>query len=56
MKKVSLVGVILAIGLLISLKLIGVGNSMLRISDPLTNTIVIIAFIIFVLIYGVSHL
>lgn len=52
----NFIKIISVIGLLIFLKVIGVGNSMMRISDPLTNKIVIIGAIILAILYGLNQL
>ncbi|WP_438347055.1 hypothetical protein ACP8HI_15140 [Paenibacillus sp. FA6] len=54
MKKVTFAGIIFAIGLLVLLKVFQ--NSIPRISDPLTNILVIIGFVLFAIIYGASQL
>lgn len=54
MKKVSIVGIIMGIGLLTFLKVSQ--NSIPRISDPLTNYIILIGVVLFAILYGVSQL
>lgn len=54
MKKVTIVGIICAVGLFVLLKFFQ--NSIPKINDPLTNIIVFIGFVIFAVIYGVSQL
>lgn len=54
MKKATLAGIIFAIGLLVLLKVLQ--NSIPRISDPLTNILVFLGFVLFVIIYGTSQL
>ncbi|MBO1004233.1 hypothetical protein [Pseudogracilibacillus auburnensis] len=54
MEKTSLVGVIITIGLLILIKVFQ--DSIPRVSDPLTNIIVLVAFVVFVIIYSASEL
>ena len=54
MKKATFFGIIFAIGLLVLLKVLQ--NSIPRISDPLTNILVFIGFVFFVIIYGMSQL
>ena len=56
MKKSSIIGVICAVGLLVLLKMLGVGSSMIRISDPVSNNIIWIGAIILVLIFGIAQL
>jgi len=56
MKKRSLVGVICVIGLLVLLKALGVGSSMMRISDPLSNKIILIGAVILALVFGTAQL
>lgn len=56
MKKSSVIGVICAVGLLVLLKMLGVGSSMMRISDPVSNKIVWIGAIIIALAFGIAQL
>ncbi len=56
MKKSSVIAVICAVGLLVLLKMLGVGSSMIRISDPLSNNIVLIGAIILALVFGIAQL
>lgn len=56
MKKSSIIGVICVVGLLILLKMLGVGSSMMRISDPLSNKIILIGAGILALLYGITQL
>lgn len=52
MKKVSILGVIFVVGLLILLKVFQ--DSIPRISDPTTNILILLLFVIFASIYGLS--
>ena len=54
MKKGAIAGIIIGIGLLVLLKLFQ--KSIPRISDPLTNNILLIGLVLFAIIYGVSQL
>ncbi|MBE1554682.1 hypothetical protein [Sporosarcina limicola] len=54
MKKATVAGIIIGIGLLIFLKVFQ--NSIPRITDPLTNIIVLTGFVLSAIIYGVSQL
>ncbi|WP_313894500.1 hypothetical protein [Psychrobacillus sp.] len=54
MKKATVVGVIIGIGLLVLLKVFQ--DSIPRIRDPLTNYIILIGFVLFAIIYGASRL
>jgi hypothetical protein len=56
MKKYSVIGVICAVGLLVLLKIIGVGSSMMRINNPLSNKIVLIGAITLALVFGIAKL
>lgn len=52
-RNISIVGMIVAVGVLVLLKTMGVGKSMMRISDLASNTIVMIGAIIVAGIIGV---
>jgi len=54
MKKATIAGIAIGIGLLVLLKVFQ--NSIPRINDPLTNIIVFIGFVLFAIIYGTSRL
>ncbi len=56
MKNTSVIGVVVAVGILILLKVLGVGSSMMRISDPLSNNIILIGAVIAAVIFGVVQL
>lgn len=53
MKKVSIAGIIFAVGLLVLLKIFQ--SSIPRINDPITNILVFIGFVIFLIIYGLAQ-
>ena len=53
MKKVTIAGIVFAVGLLVLLKVFQ--NSIPRINDPITNILVFIGFVIFAIIYGVTQ-
>ena len=54
MKKVSIAVIIFAVLLLVLLKVFQ--NSVPRISEPITNILIFIGFVIFAIIFGVSQL
>ncbi|MCG7336099.1 hypothetical protein MHZ95_12575 [Sporosarcina sp. ACRSM] len=54
MSKAAVAGMIIGIGLLILLKVFQ--DSIPRITDPLTNILILIGFVLFAIIYGVSQL
>lgn len=54
MKQISIIGIILTIGALVILKVFQV--SIPRISEPITNILVFIGFVIFAIIYGISQI
>ncbi|WP_138918967.1 hypothetical protein [Ornithinibacillus scapharcae] len=54
MKHVSIIGIILTVGTLVLLKVFQ--DSIPRISEPITNVLIFIGFLIFSIIYGVSHM
>ncbi len=54
MRKATVVGIIIGIGLLVVLKVFQ--HSIPRNSDPLSNTLILIGFILFGIIYGASQL
>lgn len=54
MKKVTIAGIIFAVGLLVLLKVFE--NSIPKINDPITNLIVFIGFAIFAVLYGVAQI
>lgn len=54
MKKTTIAGIIIALGLLVLLKVFQ--DSIPRISDPLTNYIILIGFVLLVIIYGAFRL
>ncbi|WP_062200479.1 hypothetical protein [Massilibacterium senegalense] len=54
MKQVSIIGVIFTVGVLVFLKVFQ--DSVPRISEPISNTLVIFGFIIFVVLYGISQM
>ena len=53
-EKRTVAGIIISIGLLILLKVFQ--HSIPRITDPLTNYIILTSFILFAIIYGASQL
>lgn len=56
MKISQVVTVIAVIGVLILLKMLDVGGSMIRISDPVSNNIVIVLAVVGVLVFGIVQL
>ena len=54
MSKPTVAGMIIGIGLLILLKVFQ--DSIPRITDPLMNILILIGFVLFAIIYGVSQL
>ncbi len=54
MPKVTVFGIIIGIGVLIILKVFQ--DSIPRNSDPLSNTLIIIGFVVFAIFYGLSQL
>lgn len=54
MKKTAVIGIIIGIGLVVLLKIFQ--SSIPRISDPLTNYMVLIGFALFVIIFGRAQL
>lgn len=52
-KNTSVIGIVCGVGLLIMLKMLGVGSSMIRISEPLSNRIIFIGAIIAAIIIGI---
>ena len=54
MKKATVGGLIIGIGLLVLLKVFQ--HSIPRISDPLTNYIILIGFVLLVIIFGATRL
>ncbi len=56
MKISQVVTVIAVIGVLILLKMLGVGGSMIRISDPVSNKIVIVLAVVGALVFGIVQL
>jgi len=54
MKKATVAGLIIGIGLLVLLKLFQ--DSIPRISDPLTNYIILTGFVLIVIIFGATRL
>lgn len=54
MKKVTVAGIIIGIGVLVLLKVFQ--SSIPRNNDPLSNTLILIAFVLFGIFYGVSQL
>ncbi len=54
MSKATVAGIIIGIGLLVLLKVFQ--DSIPRITDPLTNKLILIGFVLFAIIYGVSQL
>ncbi|MFC5591408.1 hypothetical protein ACFPRA_21205 [Sporosarcina soli] len=54
MSKATVAGIIIGIGLLILLKVFQ--DSIPRITDPLTNILILIGFVLLAIIYGVSRL
>ncbi len=54
MPKATVFGIIIGIGVLIILKVFQ--DSIPRNSDPLSNTLIIIGFVVFAIFYGLSHL
>lgn len=54
MKKVSIIGIILTVGLLVLLKVFQ--NSIPRIDEPISNALVFAGLIISAIIYGVSKI
>lgn len=47
--------VIAVVGLLVVLKMLGVGSSMMRISDPVSNKIVITLAVVAALVIGITQ-
>lgn len=54
MKKVTVAGLIIGIGVVVLLKVFQ--HSIPRISDPLTNYIILTGFVLFVIIFGATRL
>ncbi|WP_342512411.1 hypothetical protein MKY34_17575 [Sporosarcina sp. FSL K6-1522] len=54
MKKTAVIGIIIGIGLVVLLKVFQ--SSIPRISDPLTNYIILIGFVFFIIIFGGAQL
>ena len=54
MKRATVAGLIIGIGLLVLLKVFQ--QSIPRISNPLTNYIILTGFVLFVIIYGATRL
>jgi len=54
MKRATVGGLIIGIGLLVLLKVFQ--HSIPRISDPLTNYIILTGFVLFVIIFGATRL
>lgn len=52
----TMISVIAVVGLLVVLKMLGVGSSMIRISDPVSNKIVIILAVVVALVFGINQL